>query len=150
MNLPLFDAISPEVIGRLAAVLLHSLWQASLLAGAHWLTLRCLGGARQEARYRLAVATLAAVVALAVFTWAFLDRTSAKRDTAADGLPRGAAQADLTANLLSLPLQADALSTSPRDSAPIVGSPSTRPKTTANAAESHSGSPAWCSCYCVW
>ncbi|HVX59978.1 MAG TPA: M56 family metallopeptidase, partial [Pirellulales bacterium] len=74
MNLRLFESLPSEPFVRMALVLLHSIWQASLLAALLWLALRVFAADHPQARYRLSVAALAIVVGMAVFTWSFLGR----------------------------------------------------------------------------
>lgn len=74
MNQFSFNAPLSDLSGRLALVLLHSLWQASSLAAVLWLVLRCLAAERAQLRYRLSVAALAMFAILPPITWSFLAR----------------------------------------------------------------------------
>ena len=59
------DAPAAHTLGR---VLLHTLWQAPLVAAALWLALKALPAARARLRHGAAAAALAAVVIAAACT----------------------------------------------------------------------------------
>ena len=81
------DAPAAHTLGR---VLLHTLWQAPLVAAALWLALKALPAARARLRHGAAAAALAAVVIAAACTHGVLGLpapTATPIVTAAPALP---------------------------------------------------------------
>lgn len=62
--------LAPTVVESLGWTIVHSLWQATLLAGILWLLSRAIASARL--RYRLAYGTLLAQLAVSIATFVYL------------------------------------------------------------------------------
>jgi hypothetical protein len=71
------DLIAPEAIQRLAGSLLHFIWQGAVIAFITAAALRMLRHRSAEARYALAIGSLACMLAAPLFTVAFYAETGA-------------------------------------------------------------------------
>jgi hypothetical protein len=72
-----FAWIAPEVMQRLAGSLLHFIWQGAVIAIVAAIGLRLLRHRSAEARYALAIVSLACMLAAPMFTLAFYAQTGA-------------------------------------------------------------------------
>jgi len=70
-------AISSQALTSVAATLLHSLWQATVLAGLLWVALRLVPAKRVNLRYSLTLAAMLAVVIVALVTFKVCEMSSA-------------------------------------------------------------------------
>lgn len=83
MGIPI-ASIDSELTVRVFAVLVHSLWQAPLLALGTWVMLRWLPAREADLRYGLCLAALTLTVMASAGTWTLTDEASSGSDFTSD------------------------------------------------------------------
>lgn len=73
--------LSIEFSNHLVAALLHTLWQAAVVAGLLWIVLRALPAKRSHLRYVACTVALLAIVISFSVTWELIDRPVTVRST---------------------------------------------------------------------